>query len=151
MTRHVVLLRGINLGSRNRIAMPELRALLEAAGYEDVQTYLQSGNVVVSSGASADAVARDVERCLERGLGLDIAVVRTRDDGLRAALGADAFADAIREDDAALTVGRRARRAGPEAVSRPRCRNRDGCVARSRKREIVAPCHVRAFFRTLGS
>jgi uncharacterized protein (DUF1697 family) len=75
VTRHVVLLRGINLGSRNRIAMPELRALLEAAGYEDVQTYLQSGNVVVSSGASADAVARDVERRLERELGLDIAVV----------------------------------------------------------------------------
>jgi uncharacterized protein (DUF1697 family) len=75
MSRHVVLLRGINLGARNRVAMPELRAALEEAGFEDVQTYLQSGNVVVSSGKSAAAVAREVERLIAERFGLDIAVV----------------------------------------------------------------------------
>jgi uncharacterized protein (DUF1697 family) len=81
MGRHIVLLRGINLGPRNRIAMPQLRALLGDAGFEDVATYVQSGNVVVSSPASADEVARECERLIAEQLGLEIAVVtRTRDD-----------------------------------------------------------------------
>ena len=74
-----MLLRGINLGSRNRISMPELRAALEDAGFADVQTYLQSGNVVLSSGKSATNVARAVERLIAERFGLEIAVVtRTR-------------------------------------------------------------------------
>jgi uncharacterized protein (DUF1697 family) len=77
--RHVVLLRGINLGSRNRIAMPELRAALEDAGYDGVQTYLQSGNVVLTSGKPAATVGREVERLIAERFGLEIAVVvRTR-------------------------------------------------------------------------
>src|SRR5581483_11314670 len=81
MAVHVVLLRGINLGSRNRISMPELRGALEEAGYDDVQTYVQSGNVVLSSGKSAAAVAREVERLIAERFGLEIAVVtRTRSE-----------------------------------------------------------------------
>jgi uncharacterized protein (DUF1697 family) len=52
MRRYVVLLRGINVGSRNRIAMPALREALAVAGYEHVRTYVQSGNVVLSTDAS---------------------------------------------------------------------------------------------------
>jgi len=79
VAKHVVLLRGINLGSRNRIAMPELREALEDGGFDDVQTYVQSGNVVLSGGSSAAEVARDVERLVSKSFGLDIAVVvRTR-------------------------------------------------------------------------
>jgi len=75
----IVLLRGINLGARNRISMPKLRALLTDAGFDDVRTYLQSGNVVLSSRASADSVARTCERLITDALGLDIdAVGRTR-------------------------------------------------------------------------
>jgi uncharacterized protein (DUF1697 family) len=81
MARLVVLLRGINLGSRNRISMPELREALEDAGYDDVRTYLQSGNVVLTSAASAKKVARDCERLIADRFGLDIAVVtRTRSE-----------------------------------------------------------------------
>ena len=58
MARLVILLRGINIGSRNRISMPELWEALEDAGYDDVRTYLQSGNVVLTSTASAKTVAR---------------------------------------------------------------------------------------------
>jgi uncharacterized protein (DUF1697 family) len=77
--KHIVLLRGINIGPRNRIAMPELRALLEGAGFEDVATYVQSGNVVLSSSKKGDAVARECERLIAKQLGLDIDVVtRTR-------------------------------------------------------------------------
>lgn len=73
---HIVLLRGINLGSRNRIAMPALRDALEAAGFADVRTYVQSGNVVLSSSRKPDAAVR---RVIAQEFGLDIAVVtRTR-------------------------------------------------------------------------
>jgi uncharacterized protein (DUF1697 family) len=81
MARLVVLLRGINIGSRNRISMPELREALEDAGYDDVRTYLQSGNVVLASSASAKKVARDCERLIADRFGLEIAVVtRTRSE-----------------------------------------------------------------------
>jgi uncharacterized protein (DUF1697 family) len=79
--RQILLLRGINLGPRNRIAMPALREALAGAGMKDVRTYLQSGNVVVSSGAAPDALARRCEKAISAEFGLDIAVLaRTRDE-----------------------------------------------------------------------
>src|SRR5262245_12685106 len=61
--------------------MPELCEALEDAGYEDVRTYLQSGNVVLTSTASAKKVARDCERLIADRFGLEIAVVtRTRNE-----------------------------------------------------------------------
>jgi len=79
MARHVVLLRGINIGSRNRVSMPKLREALEEAGFTDVQTYLQSGNIVVESRAKPETVRKKVEQLIEQRFGLEIAVVvRTR-------------------------------------------------------------------------
>ena len=79
MARYVALLRGVNIGSRNRISMPDLRAALEEAGFKDVQTYLQSGNVVLESRAKPETVARKVEGVIAESFGLEIAVaVRSR-------------------------------------------------------------------------
>ena len=75
MARHILLLRGINLAARNRIAMADLRGVLEDADFDDVRTYLQSGNVVVASKAKSDDVARKTERLIAKHFGLDIAVV----------------------------------------------------------------------------
>ena len=75
MARHVVLLRGINIGSRNRVSMPDLRSALEEAGFGEVQTYLQSGNVVLESRAKAESVRRKVEGLIAERFGLEIAVV----------------------------------------------------------------------------
>ena len=59
--------------------MPAFREALAEAGFGDVETYVQSGNAVVSSRASADAVARKVKRLIADRFGLDVAVVvRTR-------------------------------------------------------------------------
>jgi uncharacterized protein (DUF1697 family) len=81
VARLVVLLRGINLGSHNRIAMPKLRELLDGAGFDDVGTYVQSGNVVLTSGASPATVARTCRRLIAEELGLEIdVVVRTRNE-----------------------------------------------------------------------
>jgi uncharacterized protein (DUF1697 family) len=59
--------------------MPQLRAALEDACLEEVRTYLQSGNVVLTSRDSAAKVARTFERLIEKEFGLKIpVVVRTR-------------------------------------------------------------------------
>ncbi|HET9721058.1 MAG TPA: DUF1697 domain-containing protein [Solirubrobacteraceae bacterium] len=81
MAVSVVLLRGINLGSTNRIAMPALREALQAAGYDNVRTYVQSGNVVLSSEEAPDALASHCHDLILQDFGLDIDVVaRTRDE-----------------------------------------------------------------------
>jgi uncharacterized protein (DUF1697 family) len=81
VARSIVLLRGINLGPTNRMAMPALRQALGGAGYENVRTYVQSGNIVLDSQASPDALAEDVGALIARQFGLEIAVVaRTRDE-----------------------------------------------------------------------
>jgi uncharacterized protein (DUF1697 family) len=59
--------------------MPKLRDVLTDAGFEDVKTYVQSGNVVLSAKGSAEQLARKCERLLADEFGLDIpVVVRTR-------------------------------------------------------------------------
>jgi uncharacterized protein (DUF1697 family) len=80
VTRHIVLLRGINVGGHRRVPMSDLQILLAALGYSDVRTHLQSGNAVLSSRASTAAVKRDIEAGLAAELGVDAEVfVRTRD------------------------------------------------------------------------
>lgn len=74
MSVHVALIRGINLGKAKRVKMADLRERLEQAGYEEVRTYLQSGNVVLRSGNPKAQVAEDVAAAT----GLDVEVmVRT--------------------------------------------------------------------------
>ncbi|MBV8432590.1 MAG: DUF1697 domain-containing protein, partial [Solirubrobacterales bacterium] len=81
MPRAVVLLRGINLGPRNRIPMKELRELLGEAGYGEVRTYVQSGNIVLESDQSAEEIGRQVERLIAERFDLDIpVVVRTQNE-----------------------------------------------------------------------
>lgn len=75
MDRLVALLRGINLGPRNRIAMPALRDVLGAAGFADVRTYVQSGNLVVSSDADPPELERELERLIAEQFGVEAAVV----------------------------------------------------------------------------
>jgi uncharacterized protein (DUF1697 family) len=77
----ILLLRGINLGPHKRIAMPELRELLTDAGFEDVRTYVQSGNVVLTAGARPDRVAARCEELIADSLGLDVdVIVRTSEE-----------------------------------------------------------------------
>lgn len=89
--RHVVLLRGINLGRTNRIAMPALRAALSDAGFADVQTYVQSGNVVVDSDRGADGLDDELHALLLARFDLDVAVVVRSAEDLAAVVAADPF------------------------------------------------------------
>jgi len=75
MATYVVLLRGINLGSHNKVPMPALRTLLEGLGYEDVTTYIQSGNVILSTKDAAPKVGSTVHDVIAGEFGFDVDVV----------------------------------------------------------------------------
>ena len=81
MARQIALLRGINLGSRNRVSMPDLRRALGEAGYEDVATLVQSGNIVLTSTRKPKTLERDISKLVRDEFGVESAtVVRTRDE-----------------------------------------------------------------------
>lgn len=73
--RFVALLRGINVGGRNLVAMADLRAAFEAAGFEAVRTYIQSGNVLFGSDAPRPSLEDAVEAMLEQRFGVPLTVV----------------------------------------------------------------------------
>jgi uncharacterized protein (DUF1697 family) len=76
--RWVALLRGVNLGARNKVPMAELRALLEAEGYEGVRTYIASGNVLLDGPRSRPKAAGELELLIANAFGVDTtAILRT--------------------------------------------------------------------------
>jgi uncharacterized protein (DUF1697 family) len=75
MTRYLVLLRGINVGGKNKVPMAPLRACLEELGYSNVVTYIASGNVILSSDRPAAEVKRQVEEALPKAFRLDSELV----------------------------------------------------------------------------
>ncbi len=76
MSVFVALLRGINLGGKNKIPMAELKSSFASLGFEDVVTYIQSGNVVFRSpGGDAQALAARIEQQVAEDLGVDAAVL----------------------------------------------------------------------------
>ena len=81
MGRRVVLLRGINVGPNKRVPMAELRELFSDAGFSDLRTYVQSGNVVLSSDAAPAELEEQSERLIAERFGFEVPVVsRTRDE-----------------------------------------------------------------------
>jgi uncharacterized protein (DUF1697 family) len=101
----VSLLRAINLGSHNKVSMPVLRGLLEQAGFEEVRTYVQSGNIVTrSSHRSADTVARLVRDLVADHFTVDTPVVVRSPAQLRAVLTWNPFPEAAAEHPKVVMV-----------------------------------------------
>lgn len=55
-TKYIVLLRGINISGKNKISMAELKEVLENNNYENVKTFLNSGNVIIDSKSNKDKI-----------------------------------------------------------------------------------------------
>ena len=76
MTHCAALLRGINVGRAKRIAMADLRALIEGLGHAEVRTLLNSGNVVFKAkGSDAGKIAQAMSTAIEKKFGFSVAVV----------------------------------------------------------------------------
>lgn len=132
-TTWIVLLRAVNVGGTGKIAMAELRATLEALGFQDVRTVLQSGNVVLGA-AVADRAALEqcVQRALEASHDLRAEVIARSADEWRAVVAGNPFADAARSDPGHLLaiVPKR-------AVSSEGVRALDTAIARTGGRETA--------------
>jgi uncharacterized protein (DUF1697 family) len=88
--RYVILLRGVNVGGVT-VKMAELRELLESLGYGEVRTVLASGNALVTSESTADAVKADVEVALRARFGYPAWVQVLATDALRTIVDAYPF------------------------------------------------------------
>lgn len=102
---HVALLRGINVGRAKRIAMADLRALIEELGYRNVRTLLNSGNVVLTAGrTSAATIGQRIERAIDERLGVTARVTVLTREELDAAIDANPLASAS-SDPSRMLVG----------------------------------------------
>ena len=77
MPTHVALLRGINVGGSSKVAMPALRELVVSLGHQDVATYIQSGNVVLTprAGTGEGSLVTELEEAIAGSLGVRCRVV----------------------------------------------------------------------------
>lgn len=73
--RYVALLRGINVGGKNRVPMKELKQYTEDLGYEEVVTYINSGNVIFSSDSSVEDIRSNFEAMIQEKFHIDIPVM----------------------------------------------------------------------------
>ena len=75
MTAYIALLRAVNVGGTGKLPMTELKAMCEAAGFDQVRTYIASGNVVFSSDLEENAVRAAIEESLEAYAGKPVGVI----------------------------------------------------------------------------
>lgn len=105
MTTFIALLRGINVGKAKRVAMADLRAMIEGLGYRDVRTLLNSGNVVFDAPASVrGAPGPRIEKALTEDLGVSARVTVVAASELAKIIDANPLAKAGR-DPSRLLVG----------------------------------------------
>jgi len=72
----LILLRGINVGGKNKVSMAELKTWLEGLGFLDVSTFIASGNVVVTSDRTAGEIATQIEAALPTAFRLDSEIIK---------------------------------------------------------------------------
>jgi len=75
MTAYIALLRAVHVGGTGKLPMTELKAMCEAAGFDQVRTYIASGNVVFSSDLEENAVRAAIEKPLEAYAGKPVGVI----------------------------------------------------------------------------
>lgn len=113
----VALLRAVNLGPVNRIAMGELRSALAEAGFVEPRTLLASGNVVLATDEAPEAVARAVERVIADAFGVEVPVIARTGAELADVIAATPFAD-IATDGSRHFVAFCAQEIPPDAFAR---------------------------------
>jgi uncharacterized protein (DUF1697 family) len=100
MATHVALLRGINVGGKNKVAMADLRAVVAELGHDDVSTYINSGNVLFTASVSAadgdiDAMSQAMSAAIAAKLGVTTPVVIVPRDELAEILAANPFLEEL--------------------------------------------------------
>lgn len=76
MNSYVILIRGINVGGKNKVSMARLKECLEELGFLDVSTYIASGNVILKSNKSATRIKAQIEKALPKNFKLDSELIK---------------------------------------------------------------------------
>lgn len=76
MKSYVVLLRGINVGGKNKVSMAELRQCLAELGFSNVATYIASGNVILESDKPVNQIQTQIEEALPKRFKLDSLIIK---------------------------------------------------------------------------
>lgn len=76
MNTYIVLLRGINVGGKNKISMADLKQFLEKQDFENLKTFIQSGNVLLQSQLSAKTIAKKIEENLVKSFKFDSELIK---------------------------------------------------------------------------
>ena len=96
MNVYIALLRGINVGGHKKMLMSDLKLLFESLGFENVTTYIQSGNVVFSSAKEAD-LAANISKSIELKYGFIVPVLVKKASELSKIVSKCPFLDKKRE------------------------------------------------------
>lgn len=75
MITYIVLLRGVNVSGKNKIPMADLRQLLNNLGFQNVQTYIQSGNIILTSDESKSLICKKIKEAIDSQFGFDVPVI----------------------------------------------------------------------------
>lgn len=75
MIRWVALLRGVNVGGGNRVPMADLRSLCRSLGWQNVESYIASGNLVFDAAGPASELATDLRRGLQKSFDVDVPIL----------------------------------------------------------------------------
>ena len=98
MVTYIALLRGINVGGKNKLPMKDLTMLLNGLGLDSVRTYIQSGNVVFQSVQEDTAhLSREISAAINRQFGFEPLILLLRLEEFAAAVAANPFPDAAAE------------------------------------------------------
>ena len=97
MARSIALLRAVNVGGR-KLPMAELRALCGELGWEEVETYIQSGNIVFAARGASEALEARLEDAIEARFGLDVPVIVRTARQWAAVAAANPFPGAARDE-----------------------------------------------------
>jgi uncharacterized protein (DUF1697 family) len=105
MASWVVLLRGVNVGGANRLAMSDLRDLIGSLGHSEVTTYIQSGNLLMTSPrVDRAAIAAEICAGIESSFGLVVSTILRTPDELRAGIAANPFVAEAEADAARVHI-----------------------------------------------
>jgi uncharacterized protein (DUF1697 family) len=76
MNTYLILLRGINVGGKNKVSMTELKKVLGRLGFSNVLTYIASGNVILQSNKHVDEIKAQIEAALPKTFKLDSELIK---------------------------------------------------------------------------
>ncbi|HUF51767.1 MAG TPA: DUF1697 domain-containing protein [Longimicrobiales bacterium] len=118
----VCLIRGINVGGRNVVPMAELRSVCTDLGWTGVQSYIQSGNLILYARAAPVTLEAELERGIERHFGLSVAVIVRRAEEWQTCIESNPFEESSRREPSLVMLA--LSKLPPEADAEGRLRER---------------------------